>query len=110
MNSPALEQFRMYIGGKWCNAGDGARFDSVNPYTGRAWASVPDADASDVGAAVAAAREAFDSGPWRETTPQQRGEMMRRLAALIGERAEALARAERFDDGQSYQPMLSQWR
>lgn len=110
MNSPALEQFRMYIGGKWCNAGDGARFDSVNPYTGRAWASVPDAGASDVGAAVAAAREAFDSGPWRETTPQQRGEMMRRLAALIGERAEELARVESIDNGKLYREMLTQWR
>jgi len=54
----------MFINNKWVDAQSGETFDSVNPYTGTAWARVPRASARDVDAAVQAARQAFDDGPW----------------------------------------------
>ena len=54
----------MFIGGKWVDAQSGETFESVNPYTGAAWARVPRASRPDVDAAVQAARQAFDDGPW----------------------------------------------
>ena len=52
----------MLIGGEWVDARSGATFESVNPFTGQPWATVPAADASDVDAAVRAARAAFEDG------------------------------------------------
>lgn len=37
----ALQHFDMYIGGQWRGAQSGERFETVNPFTGRAWATVP---------------------------------------------------------------------
>ena len=46
------------------DARSGETFESVNPYTGRVWAKVPEAGDEDVDRAVRAARAAFDEGPW----------------------------------------------
>lgn len=62
--SAGLADYQMFIGGKWVDAQSGETFESVNPYTGTAWARVPRASRADVDAAVQAARQAFDEGPW----------------------------------------------
>jgi acyl-CoA reductase-like NAD-dependent aldehyde dehydrogenase len=54
-----MERFSMVIGGKAVGALSGRTFESQNPYTGEAWAVVPDGDPSDVDAAVAAAQAAL---------------------------------------------------
>ncbi|MGH8884425.1 MAG: aldehyde dehydrogenase [Egibacteraceae bacterium] len=89
----------MLIGGRWRDAADGATFESVNPYTGKVWARAPQAGVHDVDRAVRAAREAFDEGPWGRMTGTERARCMRRLAGLIAEHAEALARIETADNG-----------
>lgn len=112
-NSPAAdatERLQMYIGGQWVAGTSGQTLDSLNPYTQKVWATVPDASEADVKSAVAAAREAFDNGPWRQTTPQQRAALMRKLGDLIARDAERMARIESMDNGKLLREMLGQWK
>ncbi|MBI3041899.1 MAG: aldehyde dehydrogenase [Betaproteobacteria bacterium] len=104
------EQFKMYIGGNWVGASDSRTLNSTNPYTQQIWASVPDASAEDVNTAINAARDAFDNGPWRQTTPQQRAATMRKLGELIARDAEKMARIESTDNGKLLREMVAQWR
>ena len=52
----------MLVGGDWVDARWATTFESVDPYTGRPWATMPRAGPEDVDAAVGAARRAFDDG------------------------------------------------
>jgi acyl-CoA reductase-like NAD-dependent aldehyde dehydrogenase len=102
-----LEQFRMLIGGEAVDAASGTTFASQNPYTGESWATIPDGGPEDVDAAVHAARAALD-GEWGRMTGFARAACLRRLADLIGENAEKLARQEVNDSGKLYREMLGQ--
>jgi len=104
------DRLKMYIGGKWVPASTDHVLESVNPYTGQVWALAPDASEEDVKAAIGAARDAFDHGPWRSTTPQQRAALMRKLGDLVARDAEKLARVESTDNGKLLREMLGQWR
>jgi (Z)-2-((N-methylformamido)methylene)-5-hydroxybutyrolactone dehydrogenase len=106
--SPSLKSYRMLIGGNWVEAASGETFESVNPYTGQAWASVPHASAADVDAAVRAARAAFDG--WRRTTGVERARLMRRLADLIASEASRIAVVETTDNGKLIREMEGQLR
>ena|SRR5271168_926200 len=75
-----------------------ATFESVDPYTGEPWATVPEAAKADVDDAVRAARAAFD-GEWTAMTGAARGRLIRRLGELITSRADDLADAETRDNG-----------
>jgi aldehyde dehydrogenase (NAD+) len=92
-----LRQYGMLIGGESVPAVDGRTFDSVNPFTGAAWATVPMAGSADVDAAVRAARAAFTG--WSERPGRERGELLRRLGQLIDDQHERLARVETIDNG-----------
>jgi aldehyde dehydrogenase (NAD+) len=105
--STDLTRFRMLIGGRSADAISGRTFESQNPYTGSAWALVPDGGPADVDAAVAAARAALD-GAWGGLTGFGRAALMRRLADLISENAETLARLEVSDSGKLYREMIGQ--
>ena len=102
-----LQRFSMLIGGEAVGAISGATFRSQNPYTGQPWAEIPDGGPEDVDAAVAAARAALD-GEWGRTTGFARAALLRRLADLIGEHAERLARLEVADSGKLYREMIGQ--
>jgi acyl-CoA reductase-like NAD-dependent aldehyde dehydrogenase len=108
--SGRLEKFQNYIGGKFVDAADGSTFDSLDPYAGTPWASIPGGTVDDVDHAVAAARSAFDDGEWGRMTGFGRAALMRRLADLIGEHAERLARVEVRDNGKLYREMIGQLR
>ncbi|RKP57902.1 aldehyde dehydrogenase [Pararobbsia silviterrae] len=71
---------------------------SINPYTGQAWAQVPDADAGDVARAVAAANRAFHQG-WRDSAGVVRAGLMHKLAALIESNADRMSKIESTDNG-----------
>src|SRR5262245_38457757 len=60
------------IGGKWVRAASEEVFDVFNPADGSVIARVPDSDHEDIDRAVAAARRAFETGPWPRTMPSQR--------------------------------------
>ena len=101
-------EYKMLVGGEWVEARSGKTFESVNPYTGKAWATAPEADEADVDRAVRAAREAFDEGPWGRMTGTERARLMRRLAELIAENAESLAVVETTDNGKLLREMGGQ--
>jgi len=81
---------RHHIDGK-DESGGGATFAVVSPRDGRALLDVADAGQAEVDAAVAAARCAFDSGPWPRLAPADRGRVLVRLAELLEENRERIA-------------------
>ncbi len=97
-----LRHYRMLIDGAWINSGDGGAFESINPATGKAWATVAAATADDVDRAVQAAHRAFTGGPWATMLPTQRGRLLRNLAGLLAERSEGLGRTECIDTGKMF--------
>ena len=103
-------RYRMLIGGEWVDARSGETFESVDPFTGRVWAEIPNAGPEDVDAAVRAARAAFDDGPWPRLAGTERARLMRRLADLIAERAEEIAVVETTDNGKLIREMEGQLR
>src|SRR5579872_3164901 len=89
-----IHQTKMLIDGIWMNAASGRTFDALNPATGEVIAKVAEGDKADVDKAVAAARKAFDRGPWRKTTARQRGRYLYQLADLIEKNLDELAALE----------------
>jgi lactaldehyde dehydrogenase / glycolaldehyde dehydrogenase len=86
----ALETHQMLIGGAWRGASDGQTRPVLNPATGEAFASVPEATAADARAALEAARAAQPA--WAALTGVQRAAHVRRIVEGIGQDAERLAR------------------
>lgn len=87
------------IGGAEVPSIDGRTMESIDPYTRDPWATVALGSPADADAAVAAAREAFDSGPWPQMGYEKRQEILHRLADLMMENAEELALADTRDMG-----------
>ncbi len=90
---------KMLIGGRWVDAASGKTFPSYNPATGEVMAQVAEGDKQDVDAAVKAARQAFDSGPWSRMTTSQRGQLIWKLADLLEANLEEFALLESLDNG-----------
>ena len=84
----------MFINGEWTEGTSGKRIPVYDPSTEEVIAQVPDANADDVNRAVAAARAAFDEGPWASTTAQERGRVLFRLADKVRQNIPALAELE----------------
>jgi (Z)-2-((N-methylformamido)methylene)-5-hydroxybutyrolactone dehydrogenase len=103
-----VRNYGMLIGGEWVDARSGKTFESINPYTGRVWATASEAGEEDVDAAVGAAREAFDEGPWGKMTGTERARLIRRLADLLAENAEDIATVESTDNGRLLREMGGQ--
>ncbi|MGI5460495.1 aldehyde dehydrogenase family protein [Streptomyces sp. CA-249302] len=99
MTTFEIEPGRLFIGGQWRDAADGARTEVVDPSRGAVVTTVAEAGAADVDAAVRAAREAFDGGAWSGLSGRERGRILHRVAALIRENADELARLESLDVG-----------
>ena len=104
----ALTPYHMLIDGEWVDAQDGKTFDSLNPATGEAWATIPEATADDVDRAVKAAYRVFSEGPWASATPTARGKLLRKLGDLLAERSEQLGRTETIDTGKMLKETLWQ--
>ncbi|MGE0180052.1 MAG: aldehyde dehydrogenase [Sphingomonas sp.] len=105
-----MERYRMFIGGRWVEAANGIRFDTIDPYRGGAWASLPRAASADVSAAIAAARDALGREDWRDLLPSARGALLRKLAELITRDADRLAEIEVRDNGKLLTEMRAQMR
>jgi acyl-CoA reductase-like NAD-dependent aldehyde dehydrogenase len=80
------ERNELFIGGAWVAPSTGERIEIVSPHSEERLASVPAASAADVDRAVAAARLAFDEGPWPTLPPGERIEAVRRFASCYAER------------------------
>jgi aldehyde dehydrogenase (NAD+) len=90
---------KLLINNEWVASESGKTFPTFNPATGEEIARVAEAGAGDVDKAVSAARIAFERGPWRTTSASQRGRLINRLADLIEQNADELARLETLDNG-----------
>jgi acyl-CoA reductase-like NAD-dependent aldehyde dehydrogenase len=84
----AIRTWRLFVDGKWTEAASGATYAVPNPATEETVALAPDAGREDMVRAVAAARRAFDSGPWRRTTPVERSRILSRIADGVEKRKE----------------------
>jgi betaine-aldehyde dehydrogenase len=83
----------LYIGGRFVAGADPSQ-DVVNPATGKVIARAARATREEAGAAIAAARQAFDSGAWSGATAQRRGQVLLEVARRLRERTAELARLE----------------
>ena len=92
-----MQQFQQYIGGTFSDGS--AQFESRDPATGDVWATMPEARTDDVNAAVNAAYDAFFDPTWANMTASARGKLLYRLADLIAENAQILAKLETRDTG-----------
>jgi (Z)-2-((N-methylformamido)methylene)-5-hydroxybutyrolactone dehydrogenase len=108
--STELTTYKMCINGEWVDAGADQSFESLNPYTGQPWATIPDGQEPDVDRAVEAARKALDNPDWKRMPPMQRGHLLRRFADLLRENAEHLGHVETRDNGKLIREMLGQAR
>jgi betaine-aldehyde dehydrogenase len=84
------EPYPLLIGGELRQAADGATFEAISPRDNRAIARIAQADQADVDVAVAAAREAFDIGPWGRSTARERAQVLEQIARAIEEHADEL--------------------
>jgi acyl-CoA reductase-like NAD-dependent aldehyde dehydrogenase len=91
--------FGHVIAGEEVQSRGGASFQDVDPWSREPWAEVALGDAADAERAIAAARSAFDDGPWPRMRFEERGALLHRLADLIEERADELAAADLRDMG-----------
>jgi len=98
VNDFLANEGKLFINNEWRSALSGKTFTTPNPATGRVLATVADAQAEDVDAAVAAARAAYE-GEWSSLTPSQRSRILWRIADLIEDHAETLAELESLDNG-----------
>ena len=92
--SAEVKTYELYVNGEWAQGDSGKSFPVYDPSTEEVIAQVPDGTAKDVDRAVAAAKAAFDDGPWATTTPQERGRVLFRLAEKIRQNSGMLAEVE----------------
>ena len=90
----------MYINGEWRKAEK--QRPTVNPATGEVIGYAAEGSAEDMKAAIEAAREAFDSGIWSETSASERAAILFKIADKLEEAKEELAALETMDNGKPY--------
>ncbi len=96
--SVPFESDRLLVGGEWRRASGGQTLPLLDPSDGSVLAQIARGQAADVDAAVAAAQAALD-GEWGALTAAERGRVLSRMAALVLEQADELARLEALDVG-----------
>jgi acyl-CoA reductase-like NAD-dependent aldehyde dehydrogenase len=82
-----------FIGGKWQKPAESGKLKVISPVTEEVVMTFAEATPRDVDSAVAAAREAFDNGPWPRMTPQERGAALLKVSAALKARQPELAQA-----------------
>nr|AHM26657.1 aldehyde dehydrogenase 2-2 [Zea mays subsp. mays] len=100
---PAVEvkHTQLLINGNFVDAASGKTFPTLDPRTGEVIARVAEGDSEDIDRAVAAARRAFDEGPWPRMTAYERCRVLLRFADLIERHAEEVAALETWDNGKT---------
>src|SRR5499427_4933890 len=94
-----MKTYQLYINGEFVAPTTTRTIDVIDPATTDVIAKAPDASAADVDRAVKAARAAFDDGPWKDTTAQDRGRVLLKLAQIVRDRADELAELETRNTG-----------
>ena len=94
-----VRTYQLYINGEWVDSKSNKTFPVYDPASEEVIAQAPDANADDVNRAVAAAKAAFEDGPWATTTAQERGRVLFRLAEKIRQNTAMLAELESRNTG-----------
>ena len=102
------KSYKAHYAGSWRTAIDGRTFETVDPFTGACWATIPRCNSDDVDTAVRAAHAAYKKGPWRSMSSSDRGRLMHRLGQLVARDAEHLAETEVRDNGKLITEMRGQ--
>jgi len=89
-----VRTYQMYINGEWVDSASNRTMAIIDPSTEEVMAHVPSGNAEDINRAVAAAKAAFETGPWASSTPQDRGRVLFRLAEKIRQNLPQLAELE----------------
>jgi aldehyde dehydrogenase (NAD+) len=93
------DTYQLLIGGDFVDAASGETFESIDPSTGEAFATVAKGGQDDARKAVEAARRAFDEGPWPRMKGRERAGYLLKVADLVKQNAAALAELEARDAG-----------
>jgi betaine-aldehyde dehydrogenase len=96
-----MNEHHMLIDGRWVPAASGATRSIINPHDASEVARVAEGDRADARDAIEAARRAFDQGDWRARSAAERAAVLTRLALLVREHADELARLETLDTGKT---------
>ncbi|MGC5006025.1 aldehyde dehydrogenase family protein [Streptomyces sp. DT203] len=94
-------QKTIHVGGEWREAASGATREILDPVDATAFAVVAEGGVADTDAAVAAARAAFDKGPWPHTPVAERAALLRRVADLLERDREKIGALECRDAGKT---------
>jgi len=100
--APIRNPDRFFINGEWVAPSSTAKIRVINSGTEEEFVSVAEAQAADIDRAVAAARNAFDNGPWARFSHAERAEYLKAIAAGLRERAEDIARIWTIESGITY--------
>ncbi|RRJ88251.1 5-carboxymethyl-2-hydroxymuconate semialdehyde dehydrogenase [Gulosibacter macacae] len=93
------EKIQLYIDGEFVDATGGATFDVIDPATNEVYIQAASAQPEDVDRAVAAAKRAFDEGPWPTMLPRERSRILHKVADIVESRDDQLALIESYDSG-----------
>ena len=102
-----IQNFKMYIDGKWVDSESGKTIETLNPENNEVWATVPEANDKDVDKAVKSAQNAFENS-WANLYPKDRAKYLRSLANQLRENAEYLGKIETIDTGKLFKETKTQ--
>ncbi len=102
-----VREVKLFINGEYVNSSSNSIFEVKNPATQEVIARVHEASKEDVDKACRSARKAFEEGPWRTMSVKERSSKIRKMAEIIMERKEELARLEALDVGKPYPVALN---
>ncbi|XP_044487846.1 benzaldehyde dehydrogenase, mitochondrial-like [Mangifera indica] len=98
-----VDYTQLLINGNFVDSASGKTFPTMDPRTGDVIAHVAEGDSEDVDRAVAAARKAFDQGPWPKMTAYERSRILLRFADLLEKHNDEVAALETWDNGKPYE-------
>ncbi|KAL9226325.1 hypothetical protein vseg_002153 [Gypsophila vaccaria] len=99
----SVKYTQLLINGQFVDSASGKKFKTYDPRTGNLIAEVAEGDAEDINRAVAAARKAFDDGPWPKMTAYERSKILLKFADLLDQHTEEIAALETWDNGKPYE-------
>ncbi len=97
MKANIMKTYPNYVNNEWVSSQKTR--EVINPFNGETIALVPEASKKDVDEAIGGARQAFDRGPWKESTAQQRGRILFAMADIVRKNAAMLAELETLNSG-----------
>ncbi|WP_300266365.1 5-carboxymethyl-2-hydroxymuconate semialdehyde dehydrogenase [Microbacterium sp.] len=104
------ERIQHYIDGAFVDSLDGDTFDVLEPVSNTVYLQAASGKVADIDRAVAAAKKAFDEGPWPRMLPRERSRILHRIADIVESRDKRLAELESYDSGLPITQALGQAR